>query len=212
MSLIEFVLLGVSKKNRQNNQKITLSCDKTNPTICPVLAALRLVLRARRLSQPDSMPVACYLKKGVMAYLTGSRIALHFRAAARAVRPNISKDDEQRYSAHLMRVWACVLLDEAEKLPDYIKKRLRWMEYSFQMYLRDTHVIQDQHREALRASSDEVMDLVSAPLPTYFVSASCRRRLLVKRKIWGYTRTTWIKGATQVTCSLVIQLSIFTTY
>ena len=30
------------------------------------------------------------------------------------------------------------------------------------MYLRDTHVIQDQHCEALRASSEEVMDLVSA--------------------------------------------------
>jgi len=30
------------------------------------------------------------------------------------------------------------------------------------MYLRDTHVIQDQHREALGASSEEVMDLVSA--------------------------------------------------
>jgi hypothetical protein len=66
------------QKNRQNNQKITLSCDKTNPTICPVLAALRLVLRARCLPQPDSMPVACYLKKDVLAYLTGSRIAFHF--------------------------------------------------------------------------------------------------------------------------------------
>jgi hypothetical protein len=150
------------QKNRQNNQKVTLSCDKSNPTICPVLAALRLVFRARRLSQPDSMPVACYLKKDALAYLTGSRIALHFRAAARAVRPNISKDDEQRYSAHSLRVWACVLLDEAGKSPDYIKKRLRWMGDSFRMYLRDTHVIQDQHREALRASSEEVMDLVSA--------------------------------------------------
>ena len=150
------------QKNRQNNQKVTLSCDKANPTICPVLAALRLVLRARRLSQPDSMPVACYLKKDTLAYLTGSRIALHFRAAAKAVRPNISKDEEQRYSAHSLRVWACVLLDEAGKSPDYIKKRLRWMGDSFRMYLRDTHVIQDQHREALRASSEEVMDLVSA--------------------------------------------------
>jgi hypothetical protein len=53
-------------------------------------------------------------------------------------------------------------LDEAGKSPDYIKKRLRWMGDSFRMYLRDTHVIQDQHREALRASSEEVMDLVSA--------------------------------------------------
>jgi len=108
------------------------------------------------------MPVACYLKKDAMAYITGSRIALHFRAAARAVRPNISKDDEQRYSAHSMRVWACVLLDEVGELPDYIKKRLRWMGNSFRMYLRDTHVIQDQHRKALRASSEEVTDLVSA--------------------------------------------------
>jgi len=47
------------QKNRQNNHKVTLSRDKTNPAICPVLAALHLVLRARRLSQPDSMPVAC---------------------------------------------------------------------------------------------------------------------------------------------------------
>ena len=51
------------QKNCQNNQKVTLPCDKTSPTICPVLAALHLVLRARCLSQPDSMPVACYLKK-----------------------------------------------------------------------------------------------------------------------------------------------------
>ena len=32
---------------------------------------------------------------------------------------------------------------------------------SFWMYLRDTRIIQDQHREALRALSEEVMDLVS---------------------------------------------------
>ena len=130
-TLIEFVLLSIFKKNCQNNQMITLLCDKTNPTICPVLAALCLVLRARCLSQPDSMPVACYLKKDAMAYITGSRIALHFRATARAVRPNISKDGKQQYSAHSMRVWACVLLDKVRKLPDYIKKHLCWMGDSF---------------------------------------------------------------------------------
>ncbi len=30
------------------------------------------------------------------------------------------------------------------------------------MFLRDTHIIQDQHCKALRASSEEVMNLVSA--------------------------------------------------
>ena len=76
--------------------------------------------------------------------------------------PTITKEDEQQYSAHLLRVWVCVLLDEAGKPPDFIKKRLRWMGSSFWMYLRDTRVIQDQHHEALRALSEEVMDLVSA--------------------------------------------------
>jgi hypothetical protein len=46
------------QKIHQNNQTVTLLSDKTNTAICPILAALRLVLRARRLSQPDSMPVA----------------------------------------------------------------------------------------------------------------------------------------------------------
>jgi hypothetical protein len=150
------------QKNCQNNQTITLSSDKANTAICPVLASLSLVLRARPLSQPDSMPVACYLKKDALAYITGSRIAILFRAAARAVHPTISKEEVQQYSAHLLRVWACVLLDEAGNMPDYIKKRLHWMGDSFRMYLRDTRVIQDQHREALRASSEEVMGLVSA--------------------------------------------------
>jgi hypothetical protein len=34
------------QKNCQNNQTVTLLSDKTNTAICPVLAALRLVLRA----------------------------------------------------------------------------------------------------------------------------------------------------------------------
>jgi hypothetical protein len=108
------------------------------------------------------MPVACYLKKDALAYISGSRIAILFGAAARAVRPNISKEEKQRYSTHSLQVWACVLLDKAGKLPDYIKKCLCWMGDSFCMYLRDTRVIQDQHREALQASSKEVMDLISA--------------------------------------------------
>ncbi len=150
------------QKNHQNNQMITLLSDKANTVICPVLAALRLVLRARCLSQPDSMPVACYLKKDALTYITGSRIAILFRAVARTMRPTISKEEEQQYSTHLLQVWACVLLDEAGKLPDYIKKHLCWMGDSFRMYLRDTRVIQDQHHKALRALSEEVMDLVSA--------------------------------------------------
>ena len=42
---------------------------------------------------------------------------------------------------------------------------------SFWMYLRNTRVIQDQHREALRAWSEEVMDIVST-LPDNIICLS----------------------------------------
>jgi hypothetical protein len=48
------------QKNCQNGQKITLSADTRNPTICPVQGALQMVMRARCLTQPYNMPVACY--------------------------------------------------------------------------------------------------------------------------------------------------------
>ncbi len=59
-----------------------------------------------------------------------------------------------------MRVWACVLLDEAGATPEFIKSRLRWMGNSFRMYLRDTGIIQDKHRDILRAASQEIIDLI----------------------------------------------------
>jgi hypothetical protein len=83
------------QKNHQNNQTVTLLSDKTNTAICTILAALRLVLRARCLLQPDLVPVACYLKKDALAYISGSRIAILFWAAARAMCPNISKEEEE---------------------------------------------------------------------------------------------------------------------
>jgi hypothetical protein len=120
-----------------------------------------MVLRARRLRQPDDMPVACYLYKGTLNYLTGKRIAQLFCEAVKAIHPTTSDAELQRYSAHSLRVWACVLLDEAGMSPDFIMARLRWMGNSFRMYLRDTGIIQDKHRDVLRAASQEIIDLIA---------------------------------------------------
>ena len=38
---------------------------------------------------------------------------------------------------------------------------LRWMGNSFRMYLCDTGIIQDKHRDILRAASQEVIDLIA---------------------------------------------------
>ena len=69
--------------------------------------------------------------------------------------------DLQQYSAHSLRVWACVLLGKAGMTPEFIMARLRWMGNSFRMYLRDTGIIQDKHRDFLRAESQEIVDLIA---------------------------------------------------
>jgi hypothetical protein len=109
------------------------------------------------------MPVTIYKTEiGKVIYLTGNKIAELLRKAVKEVRPDTTSDKIKRYSAHSLRVWACVLLDKSGKLPDYIKKRLRWLGDSFRMYLRDTAIIQHQHVDALLAASQEVMDLIAA--------------------------------------------------
>jgi hypothetical protein len=118
------------------------------------------------------MPVAVYkTKKGKVIYLTGNKIAELFQKAVKEVQPDTTPDKLKQDSAHSLRGWACVLLNEAGKLPDYIKKRLRWLGDSFRMYLRDTAIIQHQHVDALLAALQEVMDLV-AVLPTDVISLS----------------------------------------
>jgi hypothetical protein len=151
------------QKNRQNNQSATLAADTENPSVCPVTAALQLVLRARRLNQPDDLPVCFYTnQRSRNVYLTGSKIADLLQKVVKMVYPSISKPDLSRYSAHSFRVWACVLLDEQGKSPEYIKKRLRWLGESFRTYLRDTATIQDQHRAALNNASIEIEQLLAA--------------------------------------------------
>jgi hypothetical protein len=155
------------QKNHQNGQKIKLSADTNNPLICPVQGALQMVMRARRLAQPDDMPVACYCyrtKKALLIFITGSKIATLLCKAVKKVQPSTSADDFKKYSSHLLRVWACVLLDEANMSPSFIQKCLRWLGDLFKMYLRDTKAIQDKHLAALQSASANVMALICTPL------------------------------------------------
>ncbi len=118
------------------------------------------------------MPLGVYrTKKGKSIYLTGIKIVELLRKAVKSVRPDTTSDDLKQCSAHSLRVRACVLLDEAGKPPDYIKKRFCWLGDSFGMYLRDTLAIQLQHVDALRKASREVMDLISA-LPADIIALS----------------------------------------
>jgi hypothetical protein len=121
-------------------------------------------MRASHLGQPDDMPVACYrTKKAPLLYITGSRIATLLRKAVKKVQPSTSADDLKKYSAHSLRVWACVLLDKAGMSPSFIRKHLHWLGDLFKVYLHDTKAIQDKHLAALQLASSDVMALICTP-------------------------------------------------
>ena len=123
--------------------------------------------RAHRLGQSPDLPVCVYPNKnGQLLYLTGSKVASLLRNAVSHIRPNTPKEELTKYSAHSLRVWACVLLDEAGKSPEFIKKRLRWMGDSFRIYLRDTAIINSQHREALALASSQTSEFITEAIAT----------------------------------------------
>jgi hypothetical protein len=54
-------------------------------------------------------------------YLTGNKIAELLQSQARSMHPDLTPDEISRFLSHSGQVWAVVLLDEASKLPDFIK-------------------------------------------------------------------------------------------
>jgi hypothetical protein len=123
-----------------------------------------MVMRAHHITQPDYMPDVCYrTKKAPLLFITGSRIATLLHEAVKKVRPSTLADNLKKYSAHFLRVWACVLLDEVGMSPSFIQKLLHWLEDSFKMCLHDTKAIQDKHLAALHLASANVMALMHTP-------------------------------------------------
>jgi hypothetical protein len=60
------------------------------------------------------MSIAVYkTKKSKVIYLMGNKIAKLIQKAIKKVQPNTTLDKLKWYSAHSLRVWSCVLLDEA---------------------------------------------------------------------------------------------------
>jgi hypothetical protein len=98
-----------------------------------------------------------------LLFITGSRIATLLCKAVKKVQPSTSADDLKKYSAHSLRVWACVLLDKVSMSPSFIQKHLHWLGDSFTMYLYDTKAIQDKHLTALQSASSDIMALICTP-------------------------------------------------
>ena len=68
--------------------------DDDHPDICPVRAAYRIFLRAKRLGQSDLQPMGLFVNKfGITKYLTGNKIADTLRFAAWTTHPDMPEDE-----------------------------------------------------------------------------------------------------------------------
>ena len=136
------------QKNRRNGQRISWKRDHARPHLCPVLAAWRIYSRSVRLGQADDQPMGVYFDRKKVRYITGTKIAKYFKSVAAQVFPDITKTELGAYSAHMIRVSACVILQVADKEADFIKMRLRWESDSYRVYLRNTSLLAKRHLEA----------------------------------------------------------------
>ena len=148
------------QKNSENGQSITLAANDKNHHICPVRAAHQIYLRAKRRGQSDDQPMGVFVNhQGKVRYLTANKIAEVFQSVAKTCHPDLTRDENMRFSSHSIRVWAVVLLDEAGMNPDFIKSWLRWMGNSDRLYLRDTAILKTKHITALERSSYDFLAL-----------------------------------------------------
>ncbi len=148
------------QKNRRNGQSIKIPIDGAHSDICPVYNALQIVMRKFRLDPHNLDTPLCVFAKDNASdplYLTGAKVKHFLHQAVKNVHPNISQDELKKFSAHSLRVWACVLLDQAGKSPSYIQQRLRWQSDSYRLYLRDTLHSSQAHCKALSKDTANII-------------------------------------------------------
>ena len=148
------------QKNGNNGEILTYAANFTNPTRCPVRAALRIRARAIRLGVPPDTPIAVFENTaGFSQFIDDFHVTFKLQQLAKAVYNITKSEDLARFSTHSIRVGACVLLHETSQTPDFIKARLRWRSDAYLMYLRNTPKLAMLHNEATNNSESFTQSL-----------------------------------------------------
>ena len=150
------------QKNGDNGEKISYSRDRSNPKYCPVLAGIRIMLRALRAGLPAEEPIGVFRNRhNKRKFITDTLVTKHLRLAAMHAL-DIKKGDPalQLWSTHSVRVTAANLLHRARFADSFIQKRLRWKSTTFLMYLRNTIYSANEHAKALQISDSNLPPVV----------------------------------------------------
>lgn len=154
-------LLYDVQKNRVNNQLVKYAGTPEHPDFCPTERSLSIVQRVRSLGYVDPATPACIYrhKNGRNYYLCNEDVTKFLRFVKKMVHPNISDEELHLISVHSIRVEAAVILHEAGKDGPYIKLRLRWLSNCFEVYLRNTKIITQQHAAVFGDVNDRMAEM-----------------------------------------------------
>ena len=152
------------QKNRRNNEPLTYVTNDSFQLFSVPRAVCSMIRRAEALKQPSDLPFAIYKTlAGKVKYLTARALTNYLRKIAREVHPSWTEAEINRISAHSLRVWACMLLHEAGKDGDYIRKRLRWLSEAYRVYLRDSPTLASQHNHGKDKYATMIEQLMLSP-------------------------------------------------
>ena len=148
------------QKNRDNKQRLDYDRCRSPARRRYDLTEnfMQIIDRADELGQPHHLPLAVYQnEKKEVKYLTGQAFTEFVRHQIKKTFPMIPDEELKLYSTHSLRVTAANLLHEAGKDGSYIKLRCRWKSDCYEIYLRNTAKIRQQHAEALQVADDELI-------------------------------------------------------
>ena len=140
------------QKNGQNGESILYgAASQGYPYRCPVTAMRNILRRADSLRLPPDAPLAWFLEGQHQQLITDKYICSILRKTASNTYKIIDDEALQRWSAHSIRVGACVLLHEKGAEPLFIKSQLRWKSDTFLTYLRHTPVLAKRHSALIQS-------------------------------------------------------------
>ena len=92
--------------------------------------------------------MGAYMKNGKRCYITGSKISILFKSITKTIYPDIFDKDLGKFSVHMIRVTAAVLLQAVGKAKLFIQTHLRWESDAYKVYLQDTDILARQHNKS----------------------------------------------------------------
>ena len=140
------------QKNNQNGERIPFKRVTNNALVCPVRAALRLYLRAKRLNSPYGL-----LGYSARGPIISSQAEQLIKRAAGEILGTTDRAILRQYNTHSLRVGAANLMRSLGISCSMLKDRLRWLSDAYQVYLRNTIQLATQHAAAYGAARPTVV-------------------------------------------------------